>query len=113
MIKETLEKAKAAVKKYHLDYLGIAAAGVAIGLVGHKLYMDYLANMDFDSSIGVEPYLLDGSIPGVKCNVYKELSNGKSLLSHSLIFDGKRFYEFSNTCFDCLKEAMIEKDDNE
>ena len=113
MMKEKLQRAKEFAKKYHLDYLAIAAGSVAVGALAYKFHMDHLIPEDCDAGIGVEPYFLDPETPGIRCNVYKYLKDGTSILGDRLIFDKEDFLEFDKLCLEQLETAFKVRTENE
>lgn len=112
MLKNKIKKVKETAKKYHLDYLAIAAGGIAIGAVMHKLHMDHLANADGECAIGVEPYPIDGEAC-IRLNVYNCLKNGSKVLYDRLIFNKGDYDVFNGICLECLEEALQKKAENE
>ena len=113
MFKDKLNKAKVFAKKYHLDYVAMAAGGIAVGALMYKLHLDHLNPTDCDSAIGVEPYFIDGETPGIRCNIYNLLEDGREVLAERLIFDRERFLKFDKLALECLEAALKVKAENE
>lgn len=113
MLKNKIKKVKETAKKYHMDYLAIAAGGIAVGALAYKLHLDITNRASRESGIGIEPFLIDGKTPGIACNVYDFMKNGEAVWKERLIFDREKFLEFDELALKCLEEALQKKAENE